>query len=211
MPPCFSDRRLLGRAWVVAAVVFTIIAFGNPRSAHSSEVRVSVSPAKAGGFEVLATTRVASGADTVLKVLTDFAAYARLNPEIAKVNVLSRTGDKARVMIHLAGHPLIPKQWYEALFDWKPHPTKEGAWELRFDQTEGTFKTNKGKWTLTPRPDGSTALWYHAHIRIDLPLAPSGLVKAGIERGVRAWIGEVASVARRMAASDQGGQGLTSP
>lgn len=208
MPPCCSDRRLLGRAWVVACVVFTVTSLGSPRSAHSAEVRVSVVPAKAGGFEVLATTRIPVGADAVLRVLTDFAAYARLNPEIDRVNVLSKAKDKARVKIHLAGHPLVPTQWYEALFDWKPHPTKKGAWELHFDQADGTFKINRGKWTLTPRADGTTAIWYHARVLMDLPLAPPGLVKAGIEKGVRGWIKVVVAVARQLATAEQAETGL---
>jgi ribosome-associated toxin RatA of RatAB toxin-antitoxin module len=190
-------------------VVFTVTGFGSPRSARSADVRVSVAPAKTGGFEVLATTRIPTAADTVLQVLTDFAAYARLNPEIDRVNVLSKNDGQARVMIHLEGHPLIPKQWYQALFDWKPHPTKQGAWELHFDQTEGTFKINRGKWTLTPRADGTTAIWYHARVLMDLPLAPPGLVKAGIERGVRAWIKAVVEVARRLTATDGSDQALS--
>lgn len=179
--------RLSLAACAVAMMATTALA------APRNTARVAVSELVRGGWIVKADAHLAAPPEAVLATLTDFDNYAILNPDIERVQVISRTANTARVRITLESVPLVPTLWYVADYTWR-----EVGDDVRIDfaLVMGSFDRNDGYWLMTRTADG-TQLDYRGNLDIDLPLAPPQLLRSGIRSAMEDWLAVVKREARK--------------
>lgn len=165
------------------------------QAASADGPRVTVSELTKGGFRVIGRMAIDASPTAVLATLVDFKGYERLNDDVERVTVMSKTARNAMINVKLESAPFVPSQWYIARYDWSIRPDKT---TVTFRMKEGSFKTNQGRWILTDRGDGTTVVTYKAELDVDLPLAPLPLLQSGIKDAMIDWLNIVRreSVAR---------------
>ncbi len=180
--PAALTKLLIAAGALALVTSSAAVASAAPRAA-----KVAVSELVQGGWIVKADAQLPATPEAVLATLTDFDNYARLNPDIERVQVLERGANTARVRITLESVPLVPTLWYVADYRW----TVTGS-DVRIDfaMVMGSFDKNDGYWSLTRTAQG-TQLDYRGNLDVDLPLAPPAFLRSGIRSAMEEWIGVV--------------------
>lgn len=118
------------------------------------------------------TVEIAAPPDTVMAVITDFAAYPSFLPEMQRVEVLHQAQDVWEVRFSVA---LVRPLTYTLRL------VREGPLRLRWSLVEGAFQSNEGGWELVPLAGGAaTQATYEIDVSVGM-FVPGSLVRTLVE------------------------------